>query len=435
MVGRDAATSQGSLGVGSVLVGSLRHLSPSLPITLPSPGVPSHGGDASILAGRLRIPPVSFRCAAIPSEGPSGAHDTRTAIGRYRSYHGGIEVVTGGTGPLPRWNRPTAMLSMVVGAAAAALTAWWVTGLSPFTIASYVAVGLPVALWWRSWSVARLVSATRWWSQGRPRCAPCSLGWCSRRSASGSRHWGWRSEVGRQGFLRSAPWSTTPWPGTGSASCSSADGWPWVGCRLSAGRSGPDVARAVGPPDMAVRYSPSLRQPSSRGCSRWSPRHRGESPRTSGRTPWRRAVAIWMPGGPPSGPASSTDRVSGGQKAGRGAPSHAEAQWYRQVPGRDGIPPMRQSSGMTGRGSRKPTLTQVNLEAIGYPSLRALSTTNFIRSPRRQVARLGRHDDSGGVGTRCLPTMSKSRFCSVRTQGPVLCMPGACLGRRRSARR
>ena len=36
------------------------------------------------------------------------------------------------------------MLSMVVGAAAAALAAWWVTGLSPFTIAAYVAVGLPV---------------------------------------------------------------------------------------------------------------------------------------------------------------------------------------------------------------------------------------------------------------------------------------------------
>jgi hypothetical protein len=39
----------------------------------------------------------------------------------------------------------------------------------------------------------------------------------------------------------------------------------------------------------------------------------------------------------------------------------------------------------------------------------------------------------GGVGTRCLPVMLKSRFRSVRKQGPVLCMPRACLGRRRPA--
>ena len=37
------------------------------------------------------------------------------------------------------------MLPMVAGAAAAATAAWWVTGLSPFTITAYVAVGLPVA--------------------------------------------------------------------------------------------------------------------------------------------------------------------------------------------------------------------------------------------------------------------------------------------------
>jgi hypothetical protein len=36
------------------------------------------------------------------------------------------------------------MLSMVAVAAAAALAAWGVTGLSPFTIAAYTAVGLPV---------------------------------------------------------------------------------------------------------------------------------------------------------------------------------------------------------------------------------------------------------------------------------------------------
>jgi hypothetical protein len=46
---------------------------------------------------------------------------------------------------LPRWKRPTLVLPMVAGAVAAALFGWWVTGLRPFTITVYVAVGLSVA--------------------------------------------------------------------------------------------------------------------------------------------------------------------------------------------------------------------------------------------------------------------------------------------------
>jgi hypothetical protein len=46
---------------------------------------------------------------------------------------------------LPRWTPPTAMLPMVAGAVAAALAAWWATGLPPFSITAYVAVGLPAA--------------------------------------------------------------------------------------------------------------------------------------------------------------------------------------------------------------------------------------------------------------------------------------------------
>ncbi len=37
------------------------------------------------------------------------------------------------------------MLPMAAGVVAAALAAWWATGLPPFTITAYVAVGLPVA--------------------------------------------------------------------------------------------------------------------------------------------------------------------------------------------------------------------------------------------------------------------------------------------------
>jgi len=46
---------------------------------------------------------------------------------------------------LPRRNRPIPVLPMVAGAAAVALAGWWVTGLRPFTITAYVAVGLSVA--------------------------------------------------------------------------------------------------------------------------------------------------------------------------------------------------------------------------------------------------------------------------------------------------
>ena len=46
---------------------------------------------------------------------------------------------------MPRPKRPNVALPVVVGAAAAALAGWWVTGLRPFTITDYVAVGLSVA--------------------------------------------------------------------------------------------------------------------------------------------------------------------------------------------------------------------------------------------------------------------------------------------------
>ena len=46
---------------------------------------------------------------------------------------------------MPRWKGPTPVLPMVAGAVAAALAGWWVTGLRPFTITAYVAVGFGVA--------------------------------------------------------------------------------------------------------------------------------------------------------------------------------------------------------------------------------------------------------------------------------------------------
>ncbi len=46
---------------------------------------------------------------------------------------------------MSRWKRPTPVLPIVAGAVAAALAGWWVTGLRPFTITAYVAVGLSVA--------------------------------------------------------------------------------------------------------------------------------------------------------------------------------------------------------------------------------------------------------------------------------------------------